>query len=375
MKLILENWRGFVNEAELKYSETLFNTIYNIASDAYEEGKEKRDYYLKKELDVPGHEIFYSDKIKIKNGAALFYMIHGDSGLPWQNGMRFMKDNWDPKSGLKEEILKPFLERPLKITLVIDREMDSMGRMGTFDKGQGLFLALNPWEHRSWDQLRSTIRHELQHLTQRLNTYALKYGEDLFKANGDTSQIQQINLNFKKDFGTGKQKTGLRQVTQKAAREQGIGDDERMKRYLGDDFEYETWMSDILDDLVRWLMSTEIISPAQLSMINYKEQNPNILQEQDNIQKRKNIIQLAKIMKKKPADVVKTYKKMPSFNTLATQVVSLMFRSDKDLEQFAKDSNMPDYVKAIKTLKKLRPKEFAGDLVKNLELRLKKMAK
>ena len=375
MKLLLENWHRFVNEvrldeAELKHSETAAKEIFDLTMDAY---KTKKDEIAA--ISLPTDEIYYLDNNKIKNGVPLIWF--GNVQNKDISKMSALRAQWDSQAKtFKKDFLDAFLQQSYKLDVEINGNMDSLGAATVILlKGKQVFsLKLNPWAHSSIDQLKDTIRHELQHITQRVNGLALKYGEQLVDVGGDFSKLKTLELKDRKAFGIGKEKTGLKQVSQKRAKELGISEDERIKRYLGDDFEYETWMSDILSDFTRWITKTRKISPTQLSLINYKEQNPNILQEQDNIQKRKDIIQLAKRMNMKPADFVKFYKNMPSFNTLATQMVSLMLRSDKDLEQFAKDSNMPAYAKAVKTIKKFRPKEFAGDLVKNLELRLKKMA-
>ncbi len=51
----------------------------------------------------------------------------------------------------------------------------------------------------------------------------------------------------------------------------------------------------------------------------------------------------------------------------------LLFRNDEILTAFAEDT-IYAYQKAVKTLLKLRAKEFAGDFMKNLKLRLEKEA-
>ncbi|MBT6045426.1 MAG: hypothetical protein HOG49_01275 [Candidatus Scalindua sp.] len=379
MKLLFESWRGYLNEAELKYSETAAKEIFDFIVDAHRTKKIAT-------ISLPTDEVYYLNNNKIKNGIPLIWfgnVQHQDiSKLP------ALREQWDSQTKtFKKDFLDVFLEKSYKLDVEIDGKMDSLGMATAVKiKGKQIFsLKVNPGLHKSLDQLKDTIRHELQHITQRLNGLALKYGEQLVAVGDDFSKLKTLELKDSKAFGRGKEKTGLKQVSRKRARELGISNDERVKRYLGDDFEYEAWMSDMLSDFTRWITKTKKISPVDLVLINYREQNPNMmasssmkttasLQEQDNIQKRKDIIQLAKSMNMKPAEVVKFYKTQPSFNTLAIRMASLILRSDKDLEQFAKDSNMPDYAKAAKTLKKLRPKEFAGDLVKNLELRLKKMA-
>ena len=132
-------------------------------------------------------------------------------------------------------------------------------------------------------------------------------------------------------------------------------------------------MSDLLDDFVKWLKDNEWINKSTLGMAAFKEENPNILLEQtNNIESRKLIINLAKQLGKEPIDFVKYMKKSLSFNQLAVKFSKVILTNDQILSKFAEDSNMNSYVKAVKTLLKLRSKEFAGDFTKNLELRLRK---
>ena len=132
-------------------------------------------------------------------------------------------------------------------------------------------------------------------------------------------------------------------------------------------------MSDLLDDFVRWLKNNEFINKSNFEMAAFQEKNPNILLEQtNNIKSRKNVINLAKQFGMKPIDFVKMWKKTPSFNQLAVKFSKAILTNDQILSKFAEDSNMNSYVKAVKTLLKLRSKEFAGDFTKNLELRLRK---
>ena len=372
MKLLFENWRKYLNEAELKYSEAAWKMIWGDVMEAYRDKKN-----LNRWVEIPAQEVFYLNNKKIKNGAVILWLAHF-GGQPLA-GMKFVQKGWDPETGMREQALQQFLKEPLKIFLKVDKEWRSLGSMGIrtlTDGNPAIVMILNPWKHLSVDQLKSTIRHELQHVTQTLNGYALHYGESLFNAGGNASKIEKLDLRkFEKEFGTGKQKTGLRQISRDQAREQGIGDAERIKRYLGDDFEYETWMSDMLDDLVRWIYNNEFIKKLDLQIAAFKELNPNILsEEENNMEARKNIINLAKQIGMQPIDVVKMYKKAPSIHQLAVRFAKEILTNDQALLKFAKDSKMDGYTKAVKTLLKLRPKEFAGDFTKNLALRLRKEA-
>jgi len=371
MKLLFESWRGYLNEAELKYSETAFEKILETVRTAVESDKE----FFKK-IKIPAEEVFYLDNKKIKNGAVILWLAHFAERPQRLGEMNFVHKEWNSETGMRDRILKQFIIKPLEILLNIDKKRPTLGGAGTGAlKGQPIIiLSINPWKHSSRDQIKSTIRHELQHITQMLNGYALEYGEALFDANGDASKLKKISFSsFEKEFGIGSQKTGLRQLSAKQAKERGISEKERTKRYLGDDFEYETWMSDLLDDFVKWLKDNEFINKSTFEMAALKEENPNILLEQtNNIKSRKLIINLAKQLGMKPIDFVKYMKTSLSFNQLAVKFSKVILTNDQILSKFAEDSNMNSYVKAVKTLKKLRPKEFAGDLVKNLELRLRK---
>jgi len=384
-----------LNEAELKYSESLFKAFYQTTLNHYKKGVRQAG---SKVVKLSGDEIFeilYSDNKKIINGYAILFLVHfeGSGRQIGTDDFAFIKNNWHPQNGIKESLLGKLLERGISLKFFVVAD-GGLGSAGASKKRISMYI--NPWAHEdktdgrlNKELLQSTIRHELQHLTQVINGLSLKYGEQLFASNGDASKMKKLDLNFEKEFGVGKQKTGLRQISSKKAREQGISEKERIKRYLGDDFEYETWMSDILDDLIRWLFKNEYIKKRDLSFAAYKAANPDILSEQKiDTEARKRIINLAKEMEMKPIDVVKFYKKAPSFNQIAVKYVKAILptpdrnkKNKKDiggfawindaiLNMFATDSKVSNYPKAVKTLLLLRPKEFAGDLVKNLELRL-----
>jgi len=371
MKLLLENWRKYIKEAELKHSESAEEQIWDAVDVAY-----KNDRNDELDIEIPTEEIFYFDNKKIKNGAAILYLVHfGEMDL---EKMPFVQKNWNSGTGIKDELLQNILTEPLNIVLSIDKSDPALGAIGfrRIKDEPTLNLIINPWNSDSPDQLRSTIRHELQHVTQRLNGYALEYGELLFNANGDTSKLEKIAFGgIEKEFGIGKQKTGLRQISKQRAREQGISDDELFRRYLGDDFEYETLMSDMLDDLVRWLYKNEFIRKPNLKVAAFKDKYPDVLNEEtNNLEARKQLQHMAKQINVKPIELVKDFKKSPSIHQLAVKFTKHILTNDQDLSKFADDVNMAGYVKAVKTLLKLRPKEFASDFTKNLEIRLRKEA-
>jgi len=369
VKLLMENWREYLNEAELKYPQGAWDEMFKITLNAIRNKKDEST-----QIDIKFNEIYYLENRKIKNGSVLSFLAATRNGI--QGNLKKLTEAWNPEKKILEGqfIDDIFNKYGQPITFIIDKDLESMGTAGTAH-AEALFIqiTINPWKHKELDQIKDTLRHELQHVTQRLNGNALQYGEQLDKVNGDISKIKEVPLRVKKEFGIGKQKTGLRQISPERARRQGISDDERLKRYLGDDFEYETWMSDLLSDYTRWLVANKLITSVNLQFANFKDLYPNVLKE-GNMEDRKAIINLAKQIGMKPIEAIKVYKTSPSFNQLAVKYVKVILTNDQILQKFSKDSGI-SYGKSIKTLLKLRSKEFAGDLVKNLELRLKKMGK
>ena len=369
MKLLLENWREFLNEAELKYPQGAWDEMFKITLNAIRNKKNESA-----QIDIKFDEIYYLENRKIKNGSVLSFLAATRNGI--QGSLEKLTEAWNPEKKILEGqfIDDIFNKYGRPIVFVIDKDLKSMGVAGTVPSAiRYIKIGVNPWKHKGLDQIKDTIRHELQHVTQRLNGNALQYGEQLDKVNGDISKIKEVSIRVKKEFGVGKQKTGLRQISPEQARSQGISDDERLKRYLGDDFEYETWMSDLLSDYTRWLVANKLITSVNLQFANFKDLYPNVLKE-GNMEDRKAIINLAKQIGMKPIEAIKVYKTSPSFNQLAVKYVKVILTNDQILQKFSKDSGV-SYGDSIKTLLKLRSKEFAGDLVKNLELRLKKMGK
>ena len=60
MKLLLEKWRKYIKEAELKHSESAEEQIWDAVDVAY-----KNDRNALQEIEIPAEEIFYFDNKKI----------------------------------------------------------------------------------------------------------------------------------------------------------------------------------------------------------------------------------------------------------------------------------------------------------------------
>ena len=326
MKLIFENWRKHLNEAELQYSQRAADEMYKFV---VEYVKARSEGVQSKSIDIQMDEIFYDDNKKIKSGAIMLMFLQGNRGSKPED-IKFISKNWDNSSGfLKADQFFLAENSAIEFGFFIDPKLDGMGMLRKAEKY--ILIKINPLKHNSVQEIKSTIRHELQHVTQVLNGVALNYGKQLFANNGDVSKVKKVAFNNQlMTFGIGKEKTGLRQVSREKARALGITDNERIKRYLGDDFEYETWMSDLLDSYVGWIQSLPWSSP-----------------------------------------------KLRSLESLSRHELAVKFTKDlltnKEILQAFSEAMGASYSTAIKMLLKLRPKEFAKDFLKNLELRLQKM--
>ena len=138
----------------------------------------------------------------------------------------------------KEQIL----DTKFEIIVTVDwerysRESGKSGKMGsaglTRYKDGRMAIAMNLFPGNifanggSIDDIKDTIRHELQHITQELNGAAIKYAKMIQQSAGDPKKIQQIpSTGTPKEFGIGKQKTGLRQIGKERGKEAGLSDRE-----------------------------------------------------------------------------------------------------------------------------------------------------
>ena len=402
MKRLLENFKNFLmneemplNEAELKYSASAAEQILERALHWYQKMPNVHKEYpdedktvgLEQEtVDIPLEELLYESKT-IKNGIPFIVFWHAQSKLDNKLFMENMQKQWNAETKQFSENWMGFTngfmaKSPFKLN--VDVKWMGIGNFGFFGRGSRdddfwSVLGIGPWAHvengeLNVNKLKSTIRHELQHLTQRLNGLALKYGKLAEDSNGDFSKIKKLKWGLEKEFGTGRETTGLRQISRQQAREAGISDDERIKRYLGDDFEYETWMSDMIDDLIPWLKTNGHIKPHEIAFAKFRGQFANVMNEDQNqIMLRKMMIQNAKQIGIPVSQYRKQLKNARTFDKIAADSIKLLFRNDEILTAFAEDT-IYAYQKAVKTLLKLRAKEFAGDFMKNLKLRLEKEA-
>jgi hypothetical protein len=412
-KLIFENWRRFLVEKELKYSSTAALEMKQAVLRHSDNEKEKVT-----EFKIPQDEIYYSTNPKVKNGAVLYSLTSGEnSSWNWDDltddEKNELASNWDTSSkSFDPKFAEQVLSKPIMMELVINNEdSNSMGSShATITDGKlGFYISINP-KNMSADKtsdldetIEDTIRHELQHTTQKLNGLALNYGEQLDKANGDFSKIEIASTwDDIKKFGIGREKTGLRQAQGKEKQE--LDRSERTKRYLGDDFEYETWMSDIISQFIRFSVKQGLVTPqdieeAKLGDIligSIKWHQDRIQTAADDARRKKvrnhflrSITTLAQQNGKSTQEVLKLAQGKTSSDQIATRLVrelikgmdvshptpkdddgNQMWKAGEALTTFGKNTTSYN-VKAFQYLSKLRKKEFLGDFLANLTQRLK----
>jgi len=420
-KLIFENWRRFLTEAELQYSKSAAQEIEDrvkkyLTSPAADKDEEA-DFWI----EIPQKEIYYSNNPKIINGAVFYRLTRIYNDWDWDNPTDGQLDElqslWDSSSkSFKPEFIERQLEYDLPMQVVINKKDSSsqgFSSAAVSSKTGRLFfyLAINPMNMSGnkisdmEENMKDTVRHELQHVTQRLNGLALNYGEQLDKANGDFSKIKVVkDADDIKKFGIGREKTGLRQAQGKE--KQDLDRAERTKRYLGDDFEYETWMSDIISQFIRFSVKQGSVTPQDIeqakltdTLITMVKFHQDKMQSAKDDARRQNIRQsLLRTVKQWAEETGKSTKEViaqaqgqggKTFDQIATDLVrelikgmdvshptfrddegNQMWRSSDVLKGFGRDTDSAN-VMAFLYLSNLRKKEFLGDFLANLTQRLK----
>jgi len=364
------NTKQVLNEAELRYSQTALNAAFEIVK-KYDQNKKN----MVEQIEIPGKEIYYMNNLKIKNGAILFNFLNIQNvSIDQIDGFAQYWNNQTKKFDMA------LIDNPMPVKIyvvIIAGASKKLGGSGVLSDGLP-FISVYPDAHVSDEQLKNTIRHELQHTAQDINGTALNYGEQLVKENGNFSKITKIKISAG-EFGTGSQKTGLRQISVEDAKARGISQEEQTKSYLGDDFEYETWLSDMLSDLLNWTIKNRFITffDFRLALLKEKFTNfgnfPSKMNEAASAELQ-GILNLSKQQNVQPKQMINMIKHAKSFNQISIDIIQKVLKDESELTRFATASGIPLYVNAVKLLSKLRKTEFTSDLIKNFEIKLREFA-
>ena len=399
----MENWRRFLLvEAELQYSKSAAQEVENLVKHFHEATSEKEKVVF---FEIPTKEVYYSTNPKVEDGAAMYSFTKQKPDWDFDNltdsQMAELKAHWDSSSrSFTPQFKEQYLKYPIHMQLIIDNEdhrtppvtpLGSSG-VGKTPKGKMAFaVSINPRNMTSddastlQDHIADVVRHELQHVTQKLNGLAVNYGEQLAKANGDFSKIRYLNsYDDIKKFGVGQELTGFRQA--QGMERASLSQAEYFKRYLGDDFEYETWMSDMISRFIRFAIKQEMISLQDIEGAKYKSFfDPNNMTTQS----RKMLAQTANATGIPAQQLFRNFQSQKTFDELSTGLVrklikgmdvshptpkddegNQMWKAGEVLNAFGDATGRKGNLIAFQMLSKLRRKEFIGDFLDNLTKRL-----
>ena len=247
---------------------------------------------------------------------------------------------------------------------------------------------------RPGEEIKSTIRHELQHGAQNINSICLAYARNLKDPKiTDISSIAEIESkqSAKGSYGVGSTVTGLRQgqraeqsVANYSADPQGDKVMQELLKsfdpediaYFGDDFEYTTWKSDTLDKIINnFVKKYDTIINKKIMAINTKEtgnvaSKPAVFQNFDpdqrkmaktiiNSPKRKQLKENLNILSREPTSIA--------------DLANLIMKDFLVSPSFITGIKVTDYF--VKTVMSLKPKEFVRNMTIDLAARLKNYAK
>ncbi len=285
IKIKIKNKNLLKESSEIKYSETAFNKIYKI----YRENVLNNNPYVIQPVTAPIREFLFNNKKNILEGCVLFIKLTLDHYRTYEN-VEELKQNWDPNTNSfnKEYIDSVLNETQLKIEFNTAPLLPHYGDQasgyveGKDNKIELWLLAMNPppppgavevpqmRTYVNWDHLKSTIKHELQHVAQIVNSICINYSQELAKEikmyknpkDMDFIAIPRLSLNSTKYFaGSGKT------ISRKSydVRKDGF------EKYLQNTEEYKPHLTNILDDIVKTLFKEKFITKKHLTLARIKE--------------------------------------------------------------------------------------------------------
>ncbi len=400
-----------LEEADLKYSKSGYDEIFKMFNDCIEEfdklenfdaetgekiDKEKYAEKFYKLLKINIHSLLYP-KFTIQLGAVI---LQKRSETESKFDDEFLND---VKESIKLKKLNTQLMEYLNKVLVglwfcpYYKESEtnlSFGSLGSYKSDYALkskdlisqySLKLNLLnDERIREEIKETIRHELQHLTQNVNSFCLKLGEKIINQNGINLQtiskdVVECYESKKSKFGGGKTKTGLNQGDEVANYDSQTGKETNLKKklnldisseegkkkakslqYLLDDKEYKPWISDKVDDYIKkWQKHNQENIDKYKMLYKYQVQfnlNESLSEEQQKkINQKKELNSLSKKFNMSYNDLIKTIKSF-SIEDVSNKLTKILL--DEDME--------------IKIIKQYR-KELSTDVTKLFNLKLKKI--
>lgn len=355
--------KKLINEAELSFSQK----SYDILLDAFKKRTSKlryaMEYGLKEPIKIPNIKLPLSDILNLKNdkisSGAIGLLVYNINSNPKM--MKQMQAFWDKRKNLfdskytKKNVENSFLPVDIHIT----DDQTNHGFISIENKKISFTFSI-------YAPIEKIIRHELQHLTQIVNSLALVYYKDLINNTNNIQKVSYHDYDEGKQYGMGaaKERTGLLQpdqdIKKRAARAQK---DKWYKQYFSDDVEYETLLSDILQD------SMAVLTNSNFKYIGGRValKNADIKEKMLDKNKRYKILKVyAKKNNITPSQALKTINSSKGYYELAFDFAKQLYKNKKLLG--GTDSDL-----YFKYVSKIRIKEFAKDLINNLVLKFKKI--
>jgi len=403
---------NFLFEGEVKPlgGDQLIEKIYQDALKWAEENKDKYESAAVNSLteekiyEIPIGQSLNLSSPDIANGFVFFNILNV------RNNPAILKNfakNFDYQTRkFKPEFLDQYKnaaqESNMTLKVIFDKLSDNKTKGGAFF----VVVSISQWKSftakmqidpiaRPNEKIKITIRHELQHGAQNVNSICLAYARKLKDPKiTDISTIQEIGNkdSAKGSYGVGSTVTGLRQgdaaqksVAKYSADPQGdkvmqellksLGNDPEWAAYLGDDFEYTTWKSDILDKIINNFVKkyASIINP-KINAINTKElgnlfSNPQAYRTYNPQQRNLAQSYIASPERRQLKENLHILSREP---TSISDLASLIMKDFLETPSLLTNETSTDYF--VKTMMSLKPKEFVRNMTIDLTQRLKNYA-
>jgi hypothetical protein len=237
IKILIKNKKS-LNEKLLVFSKQAHEEILSFVTESINNNISK----ARTIINIPLKEIIYSNNVNFNLGLPFLYYGNIKNGIIPNTEII---NNWNYNNkNFNEDFITNILKDNCELVVRIDsttatKAYASMGAATGANKQTVFVMSFFVSNIKNLDSVSNFIKHELRHLTQKLNNLCIRYAEKL-KNSYDPKKVNLLKLNLKKTkqikFGLGKQKTGIKK-TNKA----------NIKRDIASDLEYETYLADLVE--------------------------------------------------------------------------------------------------------------------------------
>jgi len=258
IKILIKNKKQ-LNEKLLAFSKQAHEQILSFVTNSIQNNTNARTI-----VNVPLKEIIYSNNINFNLGLPFLYYGNIKNGdIPNENIIQ----NWNNTNKIfDEEFINDILKENCEIVVRVNSSSNtkafaSMGAATGPNRQTVFVMSFFINNIKNIDSVSNFIKHELRHLTQKLNDTCLRYAQKL-KNSYDPKKVKLLKISIKKTkeikFGLGKQKTGIKKTNKS-----------NLKRDIGSDIEYETYLADLVEryyQKVKSLIDGESLEPNALAV-------------------------------------------------------------------------------------------------------------